>query len=183
MLGDVSSHGFSAALVMALVLSAAGIHAAQAESPDDALDALLDSVSDELRSTDMYFTVFYGVLDRTGTLSYANAGHPYAYRLPPSGDPERLSATCAPLGLVAHGGIQRRQVPWTVGQDLLVLFTDGLIEARNQAGEVYGEQRLLGQLMRHRALPLDRLVEAVLEDADAWADRPADDRTLLVLRA
>lgn len=182
MLGDVSSHGFSAALVMALVLSAAGIHAAQAESPDDALDALLDSVSDELRSTDMYFTVFYGLLDRKGgVLSYANAGHPYAYRLPPTGEAERLAATCAPLGLVAHGGIQRRQVAWNAG-DLLVLFTDGLIEARNGAAEPYGEPRLLAQLTRHRHLPLEKLVDAVLADADAWSPHPADDRTLLVLR-
>lgn len=182
MLGDVSSHGFSAALVMALVLSAAGIHAAQAESPDDALDALLDSVSDELRSTDMYFTVFYGVLDRAaGTLSYANAGHPYAFRLPVQGRPERLPATCAPLGLVAHGGIQRRQVPWNAG-DLLVLFTDGLTDARNAAGEAYGEAQLLDQLERHRALPLEEMVKHVLAHADGWSDRPADDRTLLVLR-
>lgn len=182
MLGDVSSHGFSAALVMALVLSAAGIHAAQGENPDEALDALLDSVSDELRSTDMYFTVFYGVLDRAaGTLHYANAGHPYAWRIPRAGEPERLTATCAPLGLVAHGGIERRVVPWYPG-DLLVLFTDGLVEERNAEREPYGEARLLGQVVAHRHASPDALVAAVLADADAWAERPADDRTLLVLR-
>ena len=69
MLGDVSSHGFGAALVMALVLSAAGIHVETIGSPEATLDALLDSVGDELRSAEMYFTVFYGVLDRrAGTL-------------------------------------------------------------------------------------------------------------------
>ena len=63
MLGDVASHGFSAALVMALVMSAAGIHAAASITPDETLTALLESLSTELATTEMYFSVFYGVLD------------------------------------------------------------------------------------------------------------------------
>ena len=83
MLGDVASHGFSAALVMALVMSAAGIHATASVTPDETLTALLESLSTELTTTEMYFSVFYGVLDPlAGRLSYANAGHPYAFRVP-----------------------------------------------------------------------------------------------------
>ena len=63
MLGDVASHGFSAALVMALVMSAAGIHAATSTTPDETSAALLDSLSTELARTEMHFSVFYGVLD------------------------------------------------------------------------------------------------------------------------
>ncbi|HET7240783.1 MAG TPA: SpoIIE family protein phosphatase, partial [Gemmatimonadales bacterium] len=100
MLGDVASHGFSAALVMALVMSAAGIHAAASVTPDETLSALLDSLSTELAETEMYFSVFYGVLDPlAGRLAYANAGHPYAFRVPRFGDPERLESTAPPLGL------------------------------------------------------------------------------------
>ncbi len=182
MLGDVSSHGFSAALVMALVLSAAGIHVAAAQHPDEVLRALLESVGEELRTTEMYFSVFYGVVDpRAGTLTYASAGHPHAFRLPRDGAPERLGATAPPLGLVLAGHARREVVRWTPG-DTLCLWTDGLVDARNADGEAYGEARLLGRLARHATEPPDDLLAAVLADADAWTDRPADDRTLLVLR-
>ena len=183
MLGDVASHGFSAALVMALVMSAAGIHAAASITPDETLSALLDSLSTELATTEMYFSVFYGVLDPlAGRLSYANAGHPYAFRVPRFGDPERLEATAPPLGLATAGSIQRRQVPWSIDHDLLVLWTDGLVDARNADGEPFGEQRLLAEVCRLRTEPAEAIVQAVLAEAEAFGSKPFDDRTLLVLR-
>jgi sigma-B regulation protein RsbU (phosphoserine phosphatase) len=183
MLGDVASHGFSAALVMALVMSAAGIHAAAAVTPDETLIALLDSLSTELTTTEMYFSVFYGVLDPlTGRLSYANAGHPYAFRVPRFGDPERLEATAPPLGLATAGSIQRRQVPWTIHHDLLVLWTDGLVDARNEAGEPFGEQRLLDAVCARRTETPEAIVRAVLAEAEEFGSKPIDDRTLLILR-
>src|SRR5688500_12601462 len=151
MLGDVASHGFSAALVMALVMAAAGIHAASSDSPDGTLNALLESLSTELARTEMHFSVFYGVLDPANQrLEYASAGHPHAFRIPGDGVPERLEATAPPLGLAAAGNIQRRQVPWSPGNDLLVLWTDGLVDARNESGEPFGEQRLLAEVSAHR---------------------------------
>ena len=183
MVGDVASHGFSAALVMALVMSAAGIHAAAAVTPDETLSALLDSLSTELVTTEMYFSVFYGVLDPlAGRLSYANAGHPYAFRIPRFGEPERLEATAPPLGLAAAGSIQRRQVPWNIRHDLLVLWTDGLVDARNEAGEPFGEQRLLAEVCARRSETPEAIVSAVLAEAEAFGSKPVDDRTLLVLR-
>ncbi|HEV8455983.1 MAG TPA: GAF domain-containing SpoIIE family protein phosphatase [Gemmatimonadales bacterium] len=183
MLGDVASHGFSAALVMALIMSAAGIHAAAATTPDETLAALLDSLATELAKTEMHFSVFYGVLDpRAGRLSYASAGHPHAFRVPRSGAPERLEATSPPLGLAAIGTIQRRQVPWTTGTDLLVLWTDGLVDARNDLGEPFGEQRLLDEVSAQRKETPEAIVKAVLARADEFGARPTDDRTLLVLR-
>jgi sigma-B regulation protein RsbU (phosphoserine phosphatase) len=183
MLGDVASHGFSAALVMALVMAAAGIHAGASATPDEALTALLDSLSTELAKTEMHFTVFYGVLDPiAGRLSYANAGHPHAFRVPRIGPPQRLEATAPPLGLAAVGAIQRRQVPWATGTDLLVLWTDGLVDAQNDSGEAYGEQRLLDEVAAHRGEPPESIVTAVLQQAEAFGAHPTDDRTLLVLR-
>jgi phosphoserine phosphatase RsbU/P len=183
MLGDVASHGFSAALVMALVMSAAGIHAAAESTPDETLTALLDSLSSELTQTEMHFSVFYGVLDpRSRRLSYANAGHPHAFRVPLSGAPERLEATAPPLGLAAFGSIQRRQLGWAPGEDLLVLWTDGLVDARNEAGEAYGEQRLLDCISAHRTEAVESIVRTALAEAESFGVQPIDDRTLLVMR-
>ncbi len=183
MLGDVASHGFSAALVMALVMAAAGIHAATSDSPDGTLSSLLESLSSELARTEMHFSVFYGVLDPVaGRLDYANAGHPHAFRVPKQGPPERLEATAPPLGLATPGSIHARQVPWSPGQDLLVLWTDGLVDARNESGEPFGEERLLSEIAAHRKETPEELVRRVLEQSELFGARPADDRTVLVLR-
>ena len=183
MLGDVASHGFSAALVMALVIAAAGIHAAASERPDDTLRALLDSLSDELARTEMHLSVFYGVLDpAAGRLEYASAGHPHAFRVPREGPPQRLPATAPPLGLATAESIQRRQISWSVGEDLLVLWTDGLVDARDAAGEPFGEHRLLAEISAGRGESAESVVRRVLDKSEAFGARPADDRTLLVLR-
>lgn len=182
MLGDVSSHGFPAALVMALVLSAAGIHGAGAATPDGTLNAILSSLADELGSTEMYVSMFYGVLDRdAGRLHFANAGHPYAFRVPRRGAPERLAATAPPLGLAPRVDGGSTETPWDPANDLLVLWTDGLVEARGADGTPFGEARLLDAVLRHRDDTPARIVEAVLAECDAFAPAPSDDRTLLVL--
>ncbi|MEO8225864.1 MAG: GAF domain-containing SpoIIE family protein phosphatase [Gemmatimonadota bacterium] len=183
MLGDVSSHGFSAALVMALVLSAAGIHAATSLSPNAALAGLLESLEAELATTEMYLTVFYGVLDPdAGRLAYANAGHPHAFRISRDGAAERLPATAPPLGLAAAEGIERAEVPWRREEDLLCLWTDGLVDAQNLAGEKFGEARLLEAIGHRRAFSPDQIVGEVMADVAAFVEGPRDDRTLLVLR-
>ena len=182
MLGDVSSHGFSAALVMALVLAAAGIHTGSAGTPQEILEALHQSLSAKLSSTEMYLTVFYGVLDpEAGNITFANAGHQYAFKIPASGKAVRLETTAPPLGLAEPGGIGRAIMPWNSQEDLLCLWTDGLVDARNKNGEPFGEQRLIDALESHRSLPPEDIVQSVFDDLEAFGARPRDDRTLLVL--
>jgi len=182
MLGDVSSHGFSAALVQAMVMAAAGIHAAAVNSPDETLSLLHESIGPELARADMYFSVFYGVIDPTRwRLDYASAGHPYAFRIGKDGTTQRLDATAPPLGLgTAH--IDRASIEWNVETDTLALWTDGLVEARSPVGEMFGEARLLELLVEHRALTPDEIVAKVFAAHDEFSPKPADDRTLLVMR-
>jgi serine phosphatase RsbU (regulator of sigma subunit) len=73
-------------------------------------------------------------------------------------------------------------VPWTSGSDLLVLWTDGLADARNDMGEAFGEQRLLEEVCAQRSESAETVVKAVLARAEEFGARPVDDRTLLVLR-
>jgi sigma-B regulation protein RsbU (phosphoserine phosphatase) len=181
MLGDVSSHGFSAALVMALVMSASGIHAGSYNTPDEVLVSMLESLGAELASTEMFLSVFYGVIDpRGGKLTYASAGHPHAFRIPREGDPERLPVTAPPLGLSSPDSITRNQVAWDPEHDLLCLFTDGLVE--QGSGGAFTEDRLLAELATRRGNPPDQIVNAIFARADANETRPMDDQTMLVLR-
>ncbi|MBI3081966.1 MAG: SpoIIE family protein phosphatase [Gemmatimonadetes bacterium] len=180
MLGDVSSHGFAAALIMALVLSAAGIHAATTEAPDEVLRRLRDSVAGELEETEMYLSLFYGVADRRARrLRYANAGHPHAFRIDKNGAVRRLEATVPPLGLAPWRRIPAAEIPWKKG-DVLLLFSDGLLDSRS-GGTVAGERAIVQLAATLRQRPAQAIVDALL--AQAGAEPAADDRTILVLKA
>ncbi len=180
MLGDVSSHGFAAALIMALVLSAAGIHAATTEAPEEVLRRLRASVAGELEETEMYLSLFYGVADRQARrLRYANAGHPHAFRIDKNGAVRRLEATTPPLGLAPGRRILAAEIPWKRG-DLLLLFSDGLVDGR-AGGTTAAEREVVQLVVTHRQRPAQAIVEAAL--ARTGPEPAADDRTILVLKA
>ena len=184
MIGDVSSHGFGAALIMALAMAASGIHAETAESPYEALRRLETSLAEELEETEMFLTLCYAVADPAqGTLTYANAGHPHAFLVSTdTGAITRLEATRPPLGL--GGGGEERVLPFQRGKAVLCLFTDGLADARGPNGERFGEQRVLGHVVNLRSRPARHILEAVFTDIAAFTGgAPAnDDRTLVLLK-
>jgi sigma-B regulation protein RsbU (phosphoserine phosphatase) len=185
MVGDVSSHGIGAALLMAHAISAATVVAQSAATPQEALHRLLGVMGDELVRTDMFISLFYGVVDSNlGLLHYANAGHPYAFLLPGGdGEPRRLGATAPPFGLAPGGVIRGAESRWASGRDLLCVFTDGLTESRGAGGASYGERRLLDTVRRHASRPAPEIVEAVFRDVAEFSGHVAqDDRTLLLLR-
>jgi sigma-B regulation protein RsbU (phosphoserine phosphatase) len=184
MIGDVSSHGYRAALIMALAISAASIHAQSTLDPGAMLHALLDSLRSELTSTEMFITVFYGVIDQqAGLVHYANTGHPHAFVVRANGTMERLKAIDPPLGMVeAAPGV--RTTPWNPKEDLLVLFTDGVPDARNAADARLGEERVLDTLLQHRHEAPDQIIEHIFEVVRQHTGDTAlrDDLTVLVLR-
>jgi sigma-B regulation protein RsbU (phosphoserine phosphatase) len=167
MIGDVSSHGFGAALIMALALAAAGVHAESAESPGEVLRRLEESLADELARTDMFLTLLYGVVDpAAGRLTYASAGHGYAYLAHgPTGTWRRLEATRPPVGLGTGGADVT--VAWRKGEDILVLLTDGIVDADDGWTSRFGEQRVLGHVTRLHARPTREILEAIFTDLAA----------------
>jgi sigma-B regulation protein RsbU (phosphoserine phosphatase) len=185
MIGDVSSHGYRAALIMALALSASAIHAQSSADPGRMLAALLTSLSEELATTEMFITTFYGVIDRdAGVLRYANAGHPHAYHISADGRAERLPAIDPPLGMVDTVPTARSR-PWARGKDLLLLFTDGVSDARNRFGARLGEQPVLDIVERYRterpAAILDRMFEELAEHTGEAVQR--DDLAVVLARS
>ncbi len=187
MIGDVTSHGFSAALIMALVMAASGIHAESAETPAEVLRRIEESLTDELASTEMFLTVFYAVVDpKAQRLAFANAGHAHAFLVSAkTGAAVRLEATRPPLGLATTPGEDAVR-PWGGRREsLLCLFTDGVTEALGTQGERFGEERVLGHVARLKDRPARDIVEAVYADlAGFTSGLPAsDDRTVVILRA
>ena len=110
-----------------------------------------------------------------------SARYPHAFRIPTKGEPERLTATAPPMGL-GPGPVAGRYVAWEPKEDLLALWTDGLVEARAPSGEMFGEQRLLDILLKHHSATPDEIVAKVFEAHEQFTPNPGDDRTLVVLR-
>jgi sigma-B regulation protein RsbU (phosphoserine phosphatase) len=184
MIGDVSGHGYRAALIMALAMSAAAIHAQSARDPGEMLAMLHGSLREELSTTEMYIAIFFGVIDHTaGKLRYANTGHPHAFVIDGKGAAQRLAADSPPLGL-ADKPPAVGSVPWEKGRTLLALFTDGIVDARNADGGRLGENLVVDRLVKNRSKAPAKIVESVFDLLHAHSgDVPSpDDLTLLVMR-
>lgn len=185
MIGDVTSHGFASALIMALAMAASGIHAAAAASPSDALERLELSLIPELGRTEMFLQLFFGVIDaKDHRLTFANAGHPHAFVVDGgTGVATRLEATRPPLGLAATAG-QDRVRPWRA-KDILCLFTDGIVDAAGESGPArFGEERVLAHVRALRERPVREILEAIYADLAAFTGggKASDDRTLVLLK-
>ncbi|MFP3947623.1 MAG: PP2C family protein-serine/threonine phosphatase [Longimicrobiales bacterium] len=184
MIGDVSSHGFTAALIMALSMSAASIYASEFADPAEVLRHIDDALRDELETTEMYLTVFYGILDPSeGTLTYANAGHPHAFLLRDDGSPERLEATDPPVGITIASDFHHRRVSWSPQDDLFLLFTDGLSDALAVVDRRGGEERVIREVSEHRSRHPAEIVEHLFELVERSTHViPSDDRTAVLLQ-
>jgi phosphoserine phosphatase RsbU/P len=183
LIGDVSGHGYQSALIMALALSAAGIHVQAAFDPSIALEAVQRSLRDELETTEMSISMCYAVIDtRAGELRYANAGHPHAFALTAEGKCVRLGAVTPPLGW-CEDTIEESVMTWKPGHRL-VFFTDGVVDARNAAGDRLTEQAVLDTLSRmsHAENP-DQILGAVFSQLECHVGRTPlrDDCTVVVV--
>jgi sigma-B regulation protein RsbU (phosphoserine phosphatase) len=184
MIGDVSGHGYQAALIMALTMSAAAIHSQATGDPGEMLHALMSTLREELAMTEMFISGFYAAIDPAANeLRYSNTGHPHAFLLAHDKDFERLAASDPPIGMDERRPATSRR-DWASGSDLLVLFTDGVSDARNPAGERLGEEPVLEVIRQHRDESPAQILQHVFELLDAYiltAPR-RDDLTMVLLR-
>jgi sigma-B regulation protein RsbU (phosphoserine phosphatase) len=183
MIGDVSSHGFPAALIMALTMSAASIYANEHVSPARVLRETDNALIDELETTEMYLTLFYGVLDpKAYTLTYANAGHPHAFILNRDGEARRLEATDPPVGFAGPDAYGQREISWSPDEDLLLLFTDGLSDTLTARGGAVGEEMVIETVRATRSAGPEAIVDALFDRArETVSAVPSDDRTAVVV--
>ena len=185
MVGDVSSHGFPAALIMALAISAATIYASEFATPAQVLRHLDDALHHELESTEMYLTLFYAVLDPVERrLLFANAGHPHAFIVHGDGSSTRLDATDPPVGFAGSDAYDEEEVSWDPDTDLLFCFTDGLSDSLDPDETESGEGRVVREVVENRDRSPGEIVEALFQlTAHSRLGIPPDDRTALVLKS
>ncbi len=130
-----------------------------------------------------YSTLFFGEFDdSTRRLRYSNCGHPSALLLQSDGHLQRLDSTCTVLGLFNGWDGDAGECQLSLG-DTLALYTDGVIEAFNDAGEEFGEQRLVEALQQYREFPTPALLASVADEVRQFSSQEqTDDFTLIVAK-
>ncbi len=179
---DVSGKGLSASLLMANLQGLLRTQAPTAESPAELIRRINRQLYISSRGA-KYCTFFYALYEESGgKLEFVNAGHNPPIVLT-NGATRFLEPTGVPLGLfpeVTHETLCAVLEPGA----LLVLYSDGVTEARNSAGEFYGVDRLVGFVTRAADQDAAGLVEKVLEDVRKFtgAAPVEDDQTMVVLK-
>jgi len=182
-IADVVGKGIPAALLMSNLQAAVRAFASEAVEPQ-ALCHQVNRILCGNIAEGRFISFFYSVLDApTGVMTYTNAGHYLPMLVRADGAVERLGAGGPVLGVLPDAEYEQAHVGIGPG-DRLVMFTDGLTEARSAADEEFGEERLLDAAVAHRACSAPAL-QARLADSVATftGGRLQDDATLIVLAA
>lgn len=155
---------------------------------DCAVEQMASSINDQLcRSTDSnrFATVFLALYDeRTRTLRYTNAGHNAPLVVRASGAIEKLDVGGTVLGAFDWARYEEASATLDAG-DLLLVFSDGITEAQNHAGEEYGDERLAEFAIANRSSSAEELCRAIFLEIGMWSggQERNDDQTVVILKA
>jgi sigma-B regulation protein RsbU (phosphoserine phosphatase) len=181
-LGDVSGKAAPAALFAALV---SGImRSASQQRPEPArMLALLNDALQERKLESQYVTMLFAVWnDESRTLQVANSGavQPIYCRADESAT---VRAEGFPLGLFPNASYEELTVATEPG-DVVIFISDGILDAENAEGEMYGHERLASLLCNRRELPVQEIADAILADVSRFQGEQErfDDETIIVLK-
>jgi serine phosphatase RsbU (regulator of sigma subunit) len=182
-IADVAGKGIGAALLMAFARPVIHTALTAARGPADALERVNRILVGELHTT-LFITALAGRLDvRTGLVRLANAGHEPPLFVPGDGGTIRPVEGGGPLlGAFAELGVGDVEVQLEPG-DQLVLYTDGVTDARSASGERFGKARLLAALEAARGATAHDLVAAVRDGVEGFCGTgdPVDDVTIVAV--
>lgn len=153
------------------------------QSDPAAILASVNTILRERRLEEYYCTLCYALFDlKRRTLTLANSGLPYPLHVH-AGEIAPIELAGVPLGALPQTTYEQRQLALEAG-DLFVFYTDGIVEAVNEAGHEFSEARLRTIVRAHQAEPAQRIVDAVFREIDQFrGEAPrADDMTLVVVK-
>lgn len=187
---DVSGHTVGSAILMSFVRGVLRIEALRTRSPARLLESVNRLLYEDLCAAEQFLTMSYFAYDgKEGLLTYSCAGHPPAVLLKAEGrsEPELIAAEGMAMGLLPQVEFEEKRIRLQSG-DILALYTDGVLEARDPHGEPFGLDRLVWRLRdargRRSAEILEDIFDAVqmhLAGSDPRA-RQQDDATVVVFQ-
>ena len=187
-IGDVAGHGLPTGLVMLMLQSLVSglVRANPRGLPSEILPTinlvLYENIRERMGQSE-FVTFCLARYDEDGGLTYAGAHEDFLVFRHATGESEWLATGGTWLGAIRDirdvtSDTRARLEPG----DVLVAYTDGIVEAMNQAGEVYSSERLAASLERVAKEPVEHIRDALLADVTAWMSSQADDLTVLVVR-
>lgn len=183
-IGDVSGKGIASALLMAVCKTLLKATAYKGIPADNILSEVNNILVDESPSN-MYVTVFYGVLDtRNGAFEYCNGGHVPPYLIANDGTVKQLD-NIGGLLLGAMKDVEYESNMTKINHgETLFFFTDGITEAFNKESEEFSESRLVDSLLKNKLQSVNNIINNVFIDVQAFAEgsEQSDDITGLALK-
>jgi len=181
-IADVTGHGVGAGILSAMTKSALRSQLAHDASPHSVLENLNRTLY-QVTQRNMFVTMAFLLLDRhAGTARIATAGHPSILFRRRDGSIRGLRTVNPGLGMRAQGSFSEQEVPFAPG-DRFLLYTDGVTEAMNDAGEQFGDGRLGDVFATDQPLSVDRMCPLVLESVLRFrgSDNLLDDATVVAV--
>jgi sigma-B regulation protein RsbU (phosphoserine phosphatase) len=185
-IGDVSGHGVASGLIMMMTQTSifATVDRTTGYMPSRVLELVNSIIKQNISrlGTDRYMTVCCARLDQ-GRMTFAGKHQDILLWRKSTGTVQTIETTGTWMGLVEDltGKLSDKTVEIAEG-DAILMFTDGITEARNNAGEMYGQERLTKLLQRVGELEAEQLLQAILAEVIAFQAEQTDDITLLVLK-
>ena len=181
LVADVSGHGVPAALIASMVKVAIAAQKPQADRPAAVLAGMNETLLGQLGG--QYVTAAYLFLDRqAGLMRYSAAGHPPLLRWRAGEERSReIEENGLPLGLMDIAHYEQLEQPLAAG-DRFLLYTDGLVEAANAAGEFFTLERVKDAVAAGAGLSADGAADLIVENTRRWARQvAADDLTVVIV--
>ncbi len=182
-LGDVSGKGMPAAMLMSNLQATLRSFTMTGNSCKDIIanaNALLYNSTESTK----FATLFYGILNpQSNEIAFCNAGHNNPFLFSVDGNVRELKTGGLLLGCLPDSEYEEEKIS-TKGNDLIVIFSDGISEAMNEDEEEYGEERLQEFISKHTDASPDKIIENILSDVNMFvgAAPQYDDMTLLIIK-
>jgi serine phosphatase RsbU (regulator of sigma subunit) len=183
-IGDVCGHGFGPALVMAELRAYLRAFLLTRTDVGEIVGLLNRALSGD---TDRFVTLFIAKLDpATWSLVYAGAGHLPGYHLDPAGNVKaRLESTGMPLAVLPDSDYPAESIPPLEPGEMVLLLTDGIVEAHGPDQDLFGPERALQLVKAHRDRPAREILNTLFEDVREFCGPVAqlDDMTAIIIKA
>lgn len=183
-IGDVMGKGIPAAMLMILTRGAFRSAAESTEGPGDTLTSMNNAIHQDLRVLRSFVTLFCADWDpKTGILTYANAGHIPPFQIGEQGVIELPRTKGVMLGGLPNQIYKECQLHLKKNE-ILFLYTDGIIEAQNPNGEQFKSARLIEILKKYKGEKVEQIEESVANGILAFTEGAPqkDDITMVILK-